>query len=282
MDSFKANSFIIDISGIEEINWSDSIENIESSNEETSPIKEERLAFLQLLHDFEREMLEAKANGRYISDVSDTSSEMESTMSAFIDITGIDSDINSPVYEERTESLRIKVRIDRTSDWNSTASCEHCSHQHLQNCCLYVNDTQEDLEEYAAFKHEIDQPYYVMTENENFDLEIGSSTPPFFPCFSRALNDIPESDNQRNLQQDYQQVQHCFYQVPNMVPAYVPLPHFHAPTPIYMNCYPMPNIHPGHAYVPYYPVGIIQGEQIAALLAQYPSTMPPPIFYVYY
>ncbi|CRK92554.1 CLUMA_CG006120, isoform A [Clunio marinus] len=214
-----------------------------------------------------------------VIDTSSEASETEPRSSAFIDITGIDNDKNSPILVENIESLKLKkVQIHRTSDWNSTASCEHCSHQHLQNCCLYINDTQEDLEEYAAFKHEIDQPYYVMTENENFDLEIGSSTPPFFPCFSKVPKDIPEHDSQ----QDDQQAQHCVYQTSNMAPAYVPLPHLYAPTPIYMNCYPMPNIHPGHGYVPFDPVGIIQHQQFVKFLAQCPTIMNPPNFYVNY
>lgn len=95
--------------------------------------------------------------------------------------------IDDESYDEISEQYRVPstkrhVKLHRTSSPNSIMFCEHCAHDHLQECCLYIYDDLSDIARYASFKKELDEPYWVTSHSEDFDLAIGKVTPKHFPC----------------------------------------------------------------------------------------------------
>lgn len=76
--------------------------------------------------------------------------------------------------------------MHRTSSKFLDLECEHCAHDHMQKCCMYHGDEIDDIARYASFKKELDEPYSITSQSEDFDLAIGSVTPEHFPC---KLND---------------------------------------------------------------------------------------------
>ena len=86
-----------------------------------------------------------------------------------------------------------RVLLNRTSNLEVKGICEHCAHNHAQKCCLYVYDDDSDIFKYSSFKKEIDRPYYILSTTEDFDLEIGATTPTHFPgkqSFSYTTSDL--------------------------------------------------------------------------------------------
>lgn len=87
---------------------------------------------------------------------------------------------NYPSLDEAASRL-LRVSLDRSSSPNHFNFCDHCSHNHAQQCCMYVHDDWSDIERYANFKSEIDEPYWAINSSEDFDLSIGNTTPKYFP-----------------------------------------------------------------------------------------------------
>lgn len=46
---------------------------------------------------------------------------------------------------------------------------------------MYVFDDFSDILQYAFFKKELDEPYFVNSDDEDFDMSIGNFTPKHFP-----------------------------------------------------------------------------------------------------
>ena len=46
---------------------------------------------------------------------------------------------------------------------------------------MYICDDFNDISRYAYFKKELDEPYYVISSDEDFDMKIGNVTPKHFP-----------------------------------------------------------------------------------------------------
>jgi hypothetical protein len=90
---------------------------------------------------------------------------------------------NRRKYPSLTEAaLKIpKIQLDRSSSPNSFNFCDHCSHNHNQKCCMYVHDDFSDISRYSSFKSEVDEPYWTLNTSEDFDFNIGNTTPKFFP-----------------------------------------------------------------------------------------------------
>lgn len=46
---------------------------------------------------------------------------------------------------------------------------------------MMINDDISDISRYAYFKKQLDEPYYVTSSSEDFDMKIGNVTPKNFP-----------------------------------------------------------------------------------------------------
>lgn len=87
---------------------------------------------------------------------------------------------NYPSLDEAASRIP-RTQLNRSSSPNSFNYCDHCIHDHNQKCCLYIHDDWSDVTRYSNFKTEVDEPYWVMNRNEDFDMTIGNTTPKFFP-----------------------------------------------------------------------------------------------------
>lgn len=90
-------------------------------------------------------------------------------------------------------SQAYRVELQRTSGHNPINLCEHCSHQHSRACCMYVFDSPSDIEQYAIFKAEVDKPYHIFTDNDDFNMRLGQVTPQWFPSKTPADPELMES-----------------------------------------------------------------------------------------
>lgn len=99
--------------------------------------------------------------------------------------------------------------------------CFHCEHYHAEDCCLYVNDTDEDKPRYSRFKRNLEYP--TRTKQQNFpllpDAVSGNSTPPHFPSYTPA---DPQVFEEKIARQQYHQSQ----PTSQMPAAQVPLIYF--------------------------------------------------------
>lgn len=94
----------------------------------------------------------------------------------------------SYMFEESMYSTSVSDSIGRCST-PTDSMCFHCEHYHAEDCCLYVDDTDEDKPRYSRFKQNLEQPTNC-TNNQHFsllpDAISGNSTPPYFPSFTPA------------------------------------------------------------------------------------------------
>lgn len=63
---------------------------------------------------------------------------------------------------------------------------------YFKKCCLYVYDKMDDISRYSSFKKELDDPYWIMSESEDFDMTIGKVTPKHFPCKNNFFNSLKD------------------------------------------------------------------------------------------
>lgn len=70
----------------------------------------------------------------------------------------------------------------------------------LQECCLYVYDDLSDILKYSTFKHNVEEPYYIVDNDENFHMKIGKSTPKHFPSkFLKVSQTEHEINKKKNI-----------------------------------------------------------------------------------
>jgi hypothetical protein len=46
---------------------------------------------------------------------------------------------------------------------------------------MYIYDDHSDIMKYSSFKQNVEEPYYIVDNDENFHMKIGSTTPKTFP-----------------------------------------------------------------------------------------------------
>lgn len=55
---------------------------------------------------------------------------------------------------------------------------------------MYVFDNYSDIQRYATFKKEVEKPYLLSSDDEDFNLSIGGTTPIYFPIFTETDQEI--------------------------------------------------------------------------------------------
>lgn len=80
--------------------------------------------------------------------------------------------------------------LPRTSGHYCVNLCDHCEHDHSLECCMYVFDDVSDIARYAYFKKGLDEPYCVLSNSEDFNMEVGDITPPHFPTYTENDPDV--------------------------------------------------------------------------------------------
>lgn len=125
------------------------------------------------------------------------------------------------LFEESMYTTCVSDSIGRCST-PSDSMCFHCEHYHAEDCCLYVNDTDEDKPRYSRFKRNLECPTY--TKQQYFpllpDAVSGNSTPPHFPSYTPADPQVFEEKIAKQQKQQQQQL------LPPQIPAHLPLIYF--------------------------------------------------------
>lgn len=91
----------------------------------------------------------------------------------------------------------IQVTLQRTSEKYATNVCLHCSHMHIRMCCI---DANEEFD-YAIFKNEVDQPYQVTVEKDNFNERLEQITPKRFTKQITRQFTVEKDDINERLEQ---------------------------------------------------------------------------------
>ncbi|XP_070507814.1 uncharacterized protein [Chironomus tepperi] len=132
-------------------------------------------------------------------------------------------------------------QLERTSTPNHINICEHCKHSHAKECCMYVYDEQSDIMKYSLFKQSVEEPYFIVDNDDNFHMKIGSTTPKSFPTFTENNSAVADMKM-------YGYVKHppLFYVWPIFMPQY---PHMINYNPNNFIYYPPANI-PNHVPPP--------------------------------
>lgn len=160
------------------------------------------------------------------------------------------------------EMLRIKkIELERCSTPNLINICEHCDHSHELSCCAYIYDKKEDVMNYASFKKSVDGSYWTSESEEDFDLNIGSTTPALFPAYTRNVSEAREVKKFNNyLPPPIVYFSQYLWPLP-LLPAFLPQQNFfqnnlyfvQQPQPVYYNNYippQPPQVQP--QYIPYH------------------------------
>lgn len=144
----------------------------------------------------------------------------------------------------------------------SNTYCDHCDHAHGQECCLYVNDTHKDKENYSLFMQFLEKQAYAHSESP---LQIlpeaiaGNTTPPNFPSFT--VNDPKVL--QEKMKQAVTPTQPQIMFLPQLAataayPFWTPIipsqivPQQYNTTPAVMFPTPWHHVHPHYLQIPVY------------------------------
>lgn len=176
--------------------------------------------------------------------------------------------VNSELNFNETELRISKVELERCSTPNLYNICEHCEHDHAKECCMYVHDKHEDIMEYSSFKQTIDENYSTMTSEEDFELKIGSTTPPGFPAYTENI-----CERRVNIRQPLVfYLNHYLW--PLMMPTFLPPQHlnFHQ-NANYLNYVP-PVIHTNYPMPPFMPCVVNQAPLPMPYYPNYQKPIP--------